>query len=187
MDDGEFGGGVKGAVNLPFGAPRPRASSATTTSWPDSWIRSIRAVARRKTSTAASETGARAALRFQPSDDLSITPRIVYQKLETDGYPRIDVWNILGNPFTTSEPAVSLGERRQVTQLREGIDDDFTLVDLTLDYDFGDVTLTSVSSYTDRDVVVMRDATQLTGSVTYDLQNAYGTATSPPTCASTRR
>jgi hypothetical protein len=27
----------------------------------------------------------------------SITPRIVYQKLETDGYPRIDVYNVLGN------------------------------------------------------------------------------------------
>ena len=75
-----------------------------------------------KTSTAARSTGGRVALLFEPSENLSITPRIVYQKLETDGYPRIDVYNILGNPFTTTEPPVDPGERGQVTQFEEGID-----------------------------------------------------------------
>ena len=32
-----------------------------------------------------------------PARTSSITPRIVYQKLETDGYPRVDFYNILGN------------------------------------------------------------------------------------------
>ena len=99
----------------------------------------------------------------------SITPRIVYQKLETDGYPRIDEYNILGNPYTTTEPAVDPGERGQVTQFREGIDDEFMLADLKLDFGFGSVGLTSVTSYVDRSVVVLRDASQLTGSVTKDL------------------
>ena len=53
------------------------------------------------------KSGARVALLIQPSENVSITPRIVYQKLETDGYPRIDVYNILGNPFTTTQPAVN--------------------------------------------------------------------------------
>ena len=35
-------------------------------------------------------------------------------------------------------------------------------------YDFGAVGLTSISSYTDRDVLVKRDASQLTGSITID-------------------
>ena len=105
-----------------------------------------------------------------------ITPRIVYQKLETDGYPRIDVWNILGNPYTTTEPPVDYGDHTQVTQLTEGIEDEFTLGDLTASYDFGAVTLTSVTSYTDRQVTVVRDASQLTGSVTYDLEQAYTAA-----------
>ena len=61
--------------------------------------------------------GARVALLFQPNENVSITPRIVYQKLETDGYPRIDHYNILGNPFTTTQPAVNPGERGQVTQI----------------------------------------------------------------------
>ncbi len=95
---------------------------------------------------------------FQPSDTISITPRIVYQKLETDGYPRIDVYNILGNPYTTTQPPVNPGERGQVTQFREGIDDELTLADLKMEFGLGGVTLTSVSSYTDRDLTVLRDA-----------------------------
>ena len=58
----------------------------------------------------------------------------MYQKLETDGYPRIDVYNILGNTLTTTEPQVDAGERGQVTQFDEGIDDDFLLGDLKMDF-----------------------------------------------------
>ncbi len=36
-----------------------------------------------------------------------------------------------------------------------------------MEFDFGGAVLTSVSSYTDRDILVTRDASQLTGSVTY--------------------
>ncbi len=174
VDDGEFGGGVKGALNVPLGDTAAGRIVAYYSQLPG-FIDSVYPGRGTKEDVNSGErTGVRASLRFEPNEDLSITPRVVYQKLETDGFPRIDVWNILGNPYTTTEPAVSVGERRQVTQLREGIDDDFTLVDLTIDYDFGAVTLTSVSAYTDRQVVVTRDASQLTGSVTYDLQNAYG-------------
>jgi iron complex outermembrane receptor protein len=128
-----------------------------------------------------SRRGGRLALLFQPSERLSITPRIVYQKLETDGYPRIDVYNILGNPYTTTEPPVNPGERGQVTQIREGIDDEFKLADLKIEVGFGGITLTSVTSYTDRDVVVTRDATQLTGSVSLSLA---GSRTPPVTLTS---
>ena len=112
-----------------------------------------------------SKYGARVALLIQPNESLSITPRVVYQKLQTDGYPRIDVYNILGNPFTTTQQPVNPGERGQVTQIPEGIDDEMTLADLTINWGLGGVTLTSVTSYTDRDVQVVRDASQLTGSV----------------------
>ena len=78
--------------------------------------------------------------------------------MTTDGYPRIDLYNILGNPFTTTQPAVNPGERGQVTQFREGIDDECKLADLKMEFGLGDATLTSVTSYSDRDVVVLRDA-----------------------------
>jgi iron complex outermembrane receptor protein len=113
--------------------------------------------------------GGRLAMLIQPTETISITPRVIYQRLKTDGFPRIDVYNLLGNPFTTTEPAVNPGRRGQVTQLREGIDDEFKLADLKMDFGIGDLTLTSVTSYSDRDVVVLRDASQLTGSVTLQL------------------
>jgi iron complex outermembrane receptor protein len=113
--------------------------------------------------------GMRLSMLWKPTEQLSITPRIVYQNLSTNGYPREDVYNILGNPYTTTQPKVFIGERQQYTQQHEGIDDDFYLGDLKLEYDFGPATLTSISSYTHRKVTVLRDATQLTGSVSADV------------------
>ncbi len=111
--------------------------------------------------------GVRAAMRFEPSDNLAITPRVIYQDVDMDGYNRTDIWNMLGNPFTTTQPRVALQDRQQYTQLQEKFTDEFLLGDLTIEVGFGNHNLTSISSYTDRDILVIRDATQLTGSVTY--------------------
>jgi iron complex outermembrane recepter protein len=113
--------------------------------------------------------GLRVSLLWKPTDQLSIAPRIVFQNLTTDGFPRVDLYNIMGNPYMTTQPAVTIGSREQYTQQREGINDDFLLTDLKVDYDFGPASLTSISSYTHRRLLVTRDATQLTGSVTYDV------------------
>ena len=110
--------------------------------------------------------GGRLALRFEPSDQLSITPRLVYQEVEVDGYNREDNFNILANEFTTTRPQVSIGENEQYTQFEEVFTDEFTLVDLDITYDFGSVILTSITSYTDRSIVAGRDATALTASIT---------------------
>src|SRR5262249_17465033 len=111
-------------------------------------------------------TGGRAAFRFNPNDRLSITPRIVYQKSKADGWNRIDIYNILANPFTTTRPPVTLGEREQFTQIEEPFTDKFTLADLNVNYRIGDATLTSITSFNYRDVLVVRDATALTASIT---------------------
>lgn len=111
-------------------------------------------------------TGARVAVKFVPNQRFSITPRLMYQKVEMDGWNRSDEYNILANPFTTTRPAVTLGERRQFTQLEETFSDDFVLADANLNYAFAQGTLTSVTSYVYRDVLVVRDATALTGSIT---------------------
>ncbi len=113
--------------------------------------------------------GGRASLRWELTDNIVVTPRIIYQDIKIDGYNRQDEWNILANEFTTTEPVVNMGEREQYRQLQEQFDDQFMLGDLTMEFDLGGVVLTSVSSYTDRDILVTRDATQLTGSVTFDL------------------
>ncbi|MDT8320101.1 MAG: TonB-dependent receptor, partial [Xanthomonadales bacterium] len=111
--------------------------------------------------------GARIALRFEPSDRLTITPRLIYQEVETNGWNRQDIYNILANPFTTTRPQVQLGEHEQFTQIEEPFSDEFTLLDLNVAYEFGNgLLVTSITSYTDRDILVVRDAGALTGSIT---------------------
>ena len=178
-EETDVGGALRGAVNLPVGdtmAVRVVGYYNEMPGFIESWYPG-RAV--RENVNGGERYGARVAMLFEPNENLSITPRIVYQQLETDGYPRIDVYSVLGNQYTTTEPAVRLGERRQVTQIREGIDDDFMLADLTVNVGLGGLTLTSVTSYTDRDVEVLRDATQLTGSVTLTLSGATGIPVTP--------
>ena len=114
-------------------------------------------------------SGVRLAFLVKPSAELSITPRIMFQKLETNGYPRSDLYNILANPYTTTQPAVTIGSLQQYRQQHDGLTDDFTLGDVRVDYDTGPGTLTAITSFTHRNVLVARDATQLSGSVTFDV------------------
>jgi iron complex outermembrane receptor protein len=111
-------------------------------------------------------TGVRAAFRVVPSERFSFTPRIVFQRVRMDGWNRIDAFNILANPYTTTRPAVTLGPRQLFTQIEEPFTDDFLLGDLNLRYAFGKVSLTSISSYTHRNILVVRDAGALTSSIT---------------------
>ncbi|HEY3219148.1 MAG TPA: TonB-dependent receptor [Gemmatimonadales bacterium] len=110
--------------------------------------------------------GLRAALRIGPTEHFSITPRVVYQQVKADGWNRIDAFNILANPFTTTRDSITLGPREQYTQIREPFTDKFLLADVNLQYDLGSMKLTSITSYTHRDILVVRDATALTASVT---------------------
>jgi iron complex outermembrane receptor protein len=111
-------------------------------------------------------TGVRAAVRFEPNARFTITPRLLYQTVRMDGWNRIDAFNILANPYTTSRPAVTLGERQLFTQIEEPFTDEYALGTLNALYDFGPMNLTSVTSYSDRDILVVRDAGALTSSIT---------------------
>jgi iron complex outermembrane recepter protein len=120
----------------------------------------------RKNVNTGDREGVRVALTIAPDENLTITPRFVYQKEAMEGWNRIDNYNILANPFTTTRPKVTLGDSKLFIQLNEPFTDKFTLADLNIKYDFGPVALTSITSFTNRDVLVVRDATALTGSVT---------------------
>ena len=111
-------------------------------------------------------TGVRAAIRYSPSEAVSITPRLVFQSVRMDGWNRIDAFNILANPYTTTRPAVTLGARRQFTQIGEPFTDDFVLGDLNMRFGMGPASLTSVTSYSNRNILVVRDAGALTSSIT---------------------
>jgi iron complex outermembrane recepter protein len=161
-----LGGNVKAAFNVPFGDKAAlrvasyftRIAGYTDAVQPDLSVE--------ENINDGFRSGFRAAVKLAPNERLSITPRVLYQKVSMDGWNRFDAYNILANPFTTTRPAVTLSEREQFTQLEEEFNDDFVLADVNLTYSFGEMSLTSITSYVYRDVLVVRDATALTGSIT---------------------
>jgi len=166
ISGGEIGGNAKVAVNAPLGDTAAMRVTAYHTQFAGYMDAVQPGGGVNEDVNSGDRTGARLALRFAPNDRLTVTPRLLYQEVRMDGWNRIDDYNILANPFTTTRPRVSLGEREQFTQIEEPYTDDFLLGDLNVEYDFGDVVLTSITSYTDRDVLVVRDATALTASIT---------------------
>ncbi len=166
IDGGDAGGHAKVAVNVPLGESSAMRVAAYYTST-GGYIDAVQpGLGVNNDVNSGERIGVRWAFKFEPNERLSITPRVTYQEVTSDGWNRIDAFNILGNPFTTTRPAVNLGERQQFTQFEEPFSDEFLLADLNINYDFGNVVLTSVTSYTDRDVLVVRDATALTASIT---------------------
>jgi iron complex outermembrane receptor protein len=167
ITDGNQGGSVKLGVNAPMG-DKAAFRAAGYFNRLGGWIDAVTPnLSVDKDVNTGYRAGGRAAFRFAPSDRLTITPRFVYQKVKMDGWNRVDVFNILANPFTTTRPPVTLGDREEFNQLDEITTDKFALGDVNLNYDFGGgVSLASITSFTHRDVLVIRDTTSLTASVT---------------------
>ena len=166
IDDGGIGGSVKVAVNTPLGDTAAMRFTAYYNQ-EGGFIDAVQpGLSLAEDVNDGESYGLRWAFRFEPSEQLTITPRVIFQEVDTNGWNRIDDYNILANPFTTTRPAVDLGERQQFTQVEEPFTDEFFLFDLNIEYEFGDTTFTSITSYTDRDVLVVRDATALTASIT---------------------
>jgi len=166
-DEGSEAGDVKAGVNIPLGdkmAARvvgyyTHLSGATDALQPDFSVD--------QNVNDGFRTGARAALTMQPTDKLTITPRFIYQRAKSYGWNLQDEYNILANPFTTSRPAVDLDDRQEFAQLGESFQDNVLMADVNVRYEFGDgLALTSITSYMDREIRVVRDTTALTASFT---------------------
>ena len=169
VDGDDFGGHLKGAINMPLGEKAAVRAVGYYTRY-GGFIDALREGGTVDEDVNGGERyGGRLSLLFKPAEDWSITPRIIYQKITTDGFNRQEVYNLFGNGFTTTRPKVTFGEREQYLLLREGFTDEFKMGDLTIAYDGPVVGVTSVTSYIDRDIEVSRDASALTGSVSVDL------------------
>jgi outer membrane receptor protein involved in Fe transport len=177
MSDGETGGGVKGMVNIPLGESSALRLVGFTTQFPG-WIDARQEDGSFKEDVNGGERlGIRAALAFSPTDNLTITPRVVYQELTTDGFNRQEQFNLFAQPHVTNDPSdgtlprdpVQLGENQQHLMLDEEFEDETTLADIVVDWGLGSVDLTLVGSFIDRSILVSRDATALTSSVSVDL------------------
>ena len=166
IDGGSPGGSAKVAVNAPLSDNAALRFAGYYTRY-GGFIDAVQPSLRvNKDVNDGDRVGARVSLLFKPTQKLSITPRIVYQNVKMNGWNRVDLFNILGNPFTTTRPPVQLGDDRQFTQIKEPFNDKFTLGDVNVSYNMGGATLTSITSYTHRNVLVVRDAGALTSSIT---------------------
>jgi len=168
IDGGNMGGHIKGAINVPLGGNAAVRAVGYYTRY--AGFIDARGPGGGENVNDGERYGGRIALTFEPSDNLSITPRFIYQKITANGFNRQETYNLFANRFTTTRPAVQLGEREQFLLLPEKFEDETMIADLTIKVGLSDdLELTSVSSYINRDILVSRDASALTGSVSVDL------------------
>ena len=167
VTDGSQGGSVRGMFNAPISDQAAIRAVGYYTAYPGFIdARHLNGSVSRDVNDG-HRAGGRVAITFKPTDNLTITPRILYQDIDVNGFNREEVFNLYGNAFTT--PAVNLPEREQLLLLGEEFRDKTTIGDVTARLDLGSVDLTSVTSYINRDILVSRDASALTGSVSVDL------------------
>ncbi|HEX9963590.1 MAG TPA: TonB-dependent receptor [Allosphingosinicella sp.] len=169
VDQDDFGGHLKGAINVPMGDTAAIRAVGYHTQYAGFIDARREGAGSDENVNDGRRTGGRLAILFQPTPDIRITPRIVYQEVRANGFNRQEVYNLYANRFTTTRPPVQLGRREQFLLLDEKFADDTLLADLTASADLGGVELTSVTTYIDRDILVSRDASALTGSVSVDL------------------
>ncbi len=179
VTDGEVGGHLKGSVNIPLAEGK---AALRLVGYATEYAGFIDAFGEGGTRdddvNSGNRTGGRIELMFMPTENITISPRIVYQEIEADGFNRQEVFNLFANPFTNTpgvpttipvrEP-VQLGEREQHLLLEEEFSDEILIADLNLEFNTPWFDIISISSYTDRDILVSRDASALTGSVSIDL------------------
>ncbi len=167
VDGDDIGWHVKGAVNVPLGDNVAARAVGYYTSY-GGFIDAL-GPAGGEDINSGERYGGRLAIRFDNGEGLSITPRIVYQRVNADGFNRQEIFNLFANEFTTTVPAVTFDEREQYLLLREAFEDETLIADLVAEVELGGLVLTSVTSYTNRDILVSRDASALSGSVSVDL------------------
>ncbi len=165
VEESDIGYHLKGAINVPLGDMLAIRAVAYGTHYAG-FVDAL-GPASGKNVNDGSRIGGRVALLFEPTPDIKITPRVVYQEIRADGFNREEVFNLYLNEFT--DPPHEYDEREQFLLLREKFKDDTLLADLTASFGFGGVELTSVTSYINRDILVSRDASALTHSVSVDL------------------
>ncbi len=94
--------------------------------------------------------GGRISVAFAPRDDLLVTAMVLHQDSEADGRAQYDP---------------DLGDLKQARNFQEALDDDFTLVNFTANWDLGAASIDASSAYLDRSVVNLRDISPLIGGL----------------------
>jgi iron complex outermembrane receptor protein len=166
ISGGSVGYSLKGALNVPLG----NTAAARVVGYGTHFGGFIDSVGpyHKKNVNDGHRYGTRISVMWQPTPELKITPRFVYQDAKANGFNREEFYNLYDNQFVTQDD-LNKGGRKEYLKIPEEFHDKTWLGDLVGSYDFGGAELTSVSSYLHRDLLVSRDASALTGSVSVDL------------------
>ena len=169
INDGSGGGSVKAMVNTPLADGRAALRLVGYMTQYGGFIDALgEGGSLEKDVNSGNRSGIRAALTVMPNDTWTITPRFIYQEVNSGGFNRQEVFNLFANPHTTTRPAIQLDERQQYLLLDEEFSDETMLVDLTATASYDGFDLDLIASTMDRQILVSRDATALSGSVGVD-------------------
>jgi iron complex outermembrane receptor protein len=166
VEESSVGGWLKGMVNLPLGDTAAVRIVGYGTRY--GGFTDAIGPAAKKNVNSGRRVGGRVAALWEPAPGIRITPRVVYQDVKANGFNREEVFNLYSNEFTT--PPHDYSRYQQYLKLHEGFRDKTLLSDLVGSFGLTDrLELTSVTSYIHRNILVSRDASALTGSVSVDL------------------
>ncbi len=169
LDEGSAGGHLKTALNAPLGddaAVRLVAYGTKYGGFIDAHKHNESGAVDEDVNDG-NRHGGRLSLLWKPTENLSITPRVVYQNIDLGGFNREEVFNIFANPDSN----ITLEDREQVLLLDEAFEDETLILDTVVNWEiegFFDVNYSA--AYINRDLLVSRDASALTGSVSIDLE-----------------
>ena len=169
LDEGSAGGHLKTALNAPLGddaAVRLVAYGTKYGGFIDAHKHNESGAVDEDVNDG-NRHGGRLSVLWKPTENLSITPRVVYQNIDLGGFNREEVFNIFANPDSN----ITLEDREQVLLLDEAFEDETLILDTVVNWEiegFFDVNYSA--AYINRDLLVSRDASALTGSVSIDLE-----------------
>lgn len=165
IDSGSSGGHVKAAFNAPLGDKAAVRVVGYGTRY-GGFIDALRETGETTNNVNDGDRfGSRVSVLWQPTANVTITPRLVYQSIDMDGFNREEFFNLFANPYAMSRPRVQLGKRQQFLLLEEAFEDETLLLDNTIKWNPNDrIEATYVASYTKRSLLVSRDASALSGS-----------------------
>jgi iron complex outermembrane receptor protein len=170
VDGDDIGWHLKSAVNVPLSEDKAAFRAVGYYTQYGGFINALREGGGiTEDVNSGTRVGGRFSLALKPTEGLTITPRVIYQEVTADGNNRQEVYNLFANPFTTTRPPVTLGERQQHLLLDEKFSDETLIADIVINAELGSVAMTTVTSFTDRKILVSRDASALSGSVSVDL------------------
>src|SRR5260221_9722601 len=125
---GGTGGGLKAALNVPMGDAAAMRLVGYATHF-GGWTDAL-GPGGGKNVNEGDRIGGRLSFTFQPSADVTITPRVIYQKVTADGFNREEKYNLYANPFTTTVPPVHFEDNQQYLLQREKFKHKTTIADL---------------------------------------------------------